>query len=189
MAATGSFPQLETERLVLRVLTRDDVDAMLPHCSSDEVARYGDYEPARSVEDVAGIVDWGQKLLRDNTGVLWGIFRRDDGSFLGQVNYVTMKDDNSTGSAHRAESGYAVTPVHWGSGYVPEALRSVVPYVFGTGTINRVEALVHSKNLRSLRLLEKLGFRKEGVLQEYVLWKGELWDMVLYSLLKSDGVM
>ena len=58
MDTTGAFPRLETERLLLRMLTRDDVDAMLPHFTHEEVTRYADYEPARSAEDVAGIVDW-----------------------------------------------------------------------------------------------------------------------------------
>jgi ribosomal-protein-alanine N-acetyltransferase len=189
METTGAFPQLETERLVLRMLTRDDAETIFPHFSTDEVARYIDYEPAKSVEDVEGIIDWGQNLIKNNAGVLWGIFKREDGSFLGQVNYVIRKDANWTGDAHRAELGYELTPVYWGNGYVSEALRSVVPHVFSTSTINRVEALVHSQNQRSLRVLERLGFRKEGVLREYVLWHGELWDMVLYSMLKSDRVL
>ena len=189
MDTAGAFPQLETERLVLRMLIRDDVDTIFPHFSSDEVARYIDFEPARNVEDMTGIINWGQNLLKNNAGVLWGIFKKEDGSFLGQVNYVIRKDSNLTGNAHRAELGYELSPVYWGNGYISEALRSVIPYVFGTKRINRVEALVHSRNQRSQRVLARLGFRKEGVLREYVLWHGEFWDMVLYSLLKSDGVL
>ena len=59
-------------------------------------------------------------------------------------------------------------------------------YVFNEIGINRIEAIFHPQNKRAHATLEKLGFLKECVLREYVLYKNNYWDMVLFSLLKKD---
>jgi len=186
MSTTREFPQLETERLVLRELTSADAEVISPNFADEEVVRYIDAKPVASINDVAGIIDWGASLLNSQTGNLWGIFRKEDGSFLGQVNYVVRPDNNFTGTMHRAEIGYNLAPHYWGNGYMSEAIRCVLDFVFSSTELNRIEATVHTENNRSLNVLIRLGFYKEGILREYVQWGGGYWDMVLFSMLKTD---
>ncbi|UCH42776.1 MAG: GNAT family N-acetyltransferase [Dehalococcoidales bacterium] len=98
MGETKEFPRLETDRLILRELTLDDADVIFPHFANEEVARYIDAKPAASIKDVTDIVNWGTNLLNNHTGTLWGIFRKEDGQFLEQVNYVVRPDNNFTGT-------------------------------------------------------------------------------------------
>ena len=180
------FPQLETDRLVLGELTHDDIDVVLKHFANEEVARYQDAHPTKNTEEARQIIDWGKNLVKSKMGALWGIFRREDDSFLGQVNCVFRADNNFTMNVHRAEIGYDLTPQYWGKGYMSEAVASVIPYIFSSTPIDRMEATIHPENIRSHNVVERAGFQKEGVLRRYVLWEGEHWDMVLYSLLKQE---
>lgn len=186
MNEARGFPRLDTERLVLRELTLDDADVVFPHFADEEVVRYEDAKPAANIKDVIEIIEWGRNLASNKTGVLWGIFRKGDGAFLGQVNYVVRSDNNFIGSKHRAEIGYDLTPPYWGNGYMSEAINCAIEFIFDSTQINRIEATVHAQNKRSLDVLSRLGFRREGILREYVQWEGEYWDMALLAMLRRD---
>ena len=186
MNKTIEFPELETKRLVLRELTDEDIPVVFAHFSSEEVARYQDAHPTKNTEEAKEIIDWGRNLLERRMGVLWGVFRREDGFFLGQVNCVFRIDDNFTMNVHRTEIGFDLTPQYWGKGYMSEAIDGVIPYIFTHTPIDRIEAVIHPENVRSHSVVQRAGFRKEGLLRHYVLWEGEHWDMVLFSLLKRD---
>jgi ribosomal-protein-alanine N-acetyltransferase len=188
MGEAGEFPQLDTDRLVLRELGLHDAVIVLPHFANEEVVRYEDAEPAASIKDATEIIEWGRNLASNKTGALWGIFRKGDGAFLGQINYVARRDNNFTGATHRAEIGFDLTPQYWGNGYASEAITRVTGFIFSCTGIGRIEAIVHVENSRCLRVLERLGFRREGVMHEYVVWRGEPWDMALLAMLKRDWV-
>ena len=188
MSEAREFPQLDTERLVLRELTLDDVNVIFPHFANEKVVRYEDSKPAVNVKDVTDIVEWGRNIASSKTGILWGMFRKSDGSFLGQINYVARPDNNFIGTTHRAEIGYDLTPHYWGTGYISEAIICVIEFIFNSTEINRIEAIVHTENSRSLNVLTRLGFHREGILREYVKWEDEYWDMALLTMLKRDWV-
>ena len=180
------FPQLKTDRLSLRMLTYDDVDTVFPHFSNEEITRYQDNHPVKTVEEVKEIIDWGKGLFEHDMGILWGIFGKESGSFLGEVNYVVRPYNNFTRNIHRAEIGYDLSPQYWGKGYMAETLRSVILYMFNSTAIDRIEATIMPENTRSHNVVLRAGFQKEGVLRQYVLWEGKYWDFVLYSLLKNE---
>lgn len=186
MSEARESPQLDTDRLVLRELILDDVGVIFSHFADKEVVRYEDSKPAANVEDVTEIIEWGRNLANNKAGILWGIFRKQDGAFLGQINYVVRSDNNFIGTKHRAEIGYDLTPHYWGKGYISEAIRRVIEFIFNCTEINRIEAIVHTENSRSLNVLARLGFHREGILREYVRWEGEYWDMALLTMLKRD---
>jgi len=117
MNNTNKFPQLETDRLILRELTYEDIPVVFTHFSNEEIARYQDALPAKNTEEAKEIIDWGKNLVKQKTGALWGIFLKDEGDFLGQVNCVFRSDNNFTMQVHRAELGYDLTPPYWGKGY------------------------------------------------------------------------
>lgn len=110
MSEARESPQLETDRLILKELTLSDADVYFPHFANKEVVRYEDSKPAANIRNVTEIINWGANLINNKAGTLWGIFRREDGSFLGQVNFVVRPDNNFTGTVHRAEIGYDLTP-------------------------------------------------------------------------------
>jgi RimJ/RimL family protein N-acetyltransferase len=108
----------------------------------------------------------------------WGIERREGGGLIGTA--TLWRWDMAHG---RAELGYALGREAWGCGYMVEALVALLGRAFGEWGVRRLEADTDPRNRRSLRLLERLGFRREGYMRERFLVGGELQDSVVLGLL------
>jgi RimJ/RimL family protein N-acetyltransferase len=109
------------------------------------------------------------------------IERIADGDFVGMCLLFHFEPPS-----RRAEIGYTIARGHWARGYATEAVRGLVEYAFGTLDLNRVEADIDPRNAASARLLERVGFRREGHLRERWIVKGEVSDTIFYGLLKSE---
>ena len=119
---------------------------------------------------------------KEDTGLRWGITLKDDGSIVGSCGFYKWEKD-----PHRkAEMGYDLAPAYWGRGIMREALQAIIQYGFDEMNLNRITVLVISYNDRSLRLVDRLGFVKEGVMRESAYFDGRFIDDVLLSLLKRD---
>jgi RimJ/RimL family protein N-acetyltransferase len=86
----------------------------------------------------------------------------------------------------RAEIGYVLARKYWGAGYMLEAMRAFVAFAFDRLGVRRLEATVDPRNAASARVVERLGFVKEGLLRERSVMKGEITDSSLYGLLRAD---
>jgi ribosomal-protein-alanine N-acetyltransferase len=86
----------------------------------------------------------------------------------------------------RAEIGYAMKPEYWGNGYMYEALAKVINFGFNEFCLHSIEANVNPANASSIKLLEKLGFKKEAYFREDYLYNGKFLDTAIYSLLETD---
>ena len=86
----------------------------------------------------------------------------------------------------RAEIGYILDSRAWGQGYMHEALSALLGYAFTELNLNRVEADSDSRNDRSARLLDRLGFTKEGLFRERCIVDGEVSDSAMYGLLRRE---
>lgn len=85
------------------------------------------------------------------------------------------------------EIGFAIIPTERNKGYGTEAVQTIVDYLFLTRDIVRVQAVVHTENIASQKVLEKVGFKREGKLRK-ALWdaSGKWADGYIYSILKND---
>uniref|UniRef100_A0A0E0KH51 N-acetyltransferase domain-containing protein n=1 Tax=Oryza punctata TaxID=4537 RepID=A0A0E0KH51_ORYPU len=108
----------------------------------------------------------------------------DGGRPVGQVSVWPYADEGG----HRANLGYALAHGLWGRGIATAAITVVVARVFDElPGLERLEAVTDVENARSQRVLEKAGFKKEGVLRRYIVRRsGEAMDAVIYSFLASD---
>jgi ribosomal-protein-alanine N-acetyltransferase len=88
--------------------------------------------------------------------------------------------------AQAASLGYWIGRPHTGRGYMTDAGRAVVPYVFGTLGLHRLEAACLPHNLASARVLAKIGFKREGTARRYLKINGVWQDHDLYALLQDD---
>ena len=105
-----------------------------------------------------------------------------DGEVVGHV--AVFRKDN----VHRltGELGYYIAEPYWGKGLMTEAVRQVAAYVFERTDIIRIFAEPYALNDASGRVLEKAGFQLEGTLRQNAVKQGQVVDMKLYALLKSD---
>ena len=177
----SSLPVLETGRLTLRPLRMRDAADIYAYASDPEVARYVLWEPHTSLAETRSYIRCMRGLYRRGLPSSWAVALRDSGRVIGTVGLMWYSDQNRS-----AEVGYSFARKDWNRGYATEALRAVLASVFASLPVNRVEAQHDVRNPASGRVMEKCGMKKEGILRQRILNKGEYVDVALWSLLRSD---
>ena len=176
-----TYPDLRTERLLLRRLRRTDRHDLYAYGQQPEVTRYLLWDAYRSLEDVDQFLTATLQHYQLGEPASWGLEELATGVVVGTLSYVDFQPRH-----RRVEIGYALAPACWGRGYMPEAIGRLLSYSFENLELNRVEARVISENAPSARVLTKCGFRSEGVLREHLLSRGAYHDVEVYSLLASE---
>ena len=172
---------IETDRLKLRPLTMSDTRDIFEIFSDKQVMKYYDLLPFESFERAKEQVEFFIKGFEQKTMLRWGIELKDGGKLIGTCGFFAFNED-----ALKAELGYELNSSYHGKGLMSEALDAVLGFIFRESGINRVEAFVEPKNTASQKLLEKLGFTKEGTLRSYERCRGDLIDVTIFGLLRSD---
>lgn len=146
------------------------------------MAQHLDFPTLRRREEAEEIVAWCETIWQEERGLRWGVTRRGDRTVIGTCGF-----HNWVHGDHRADVGYDLLPAYWGQGLMREALTAVLRHGFQVMELHRIQAMVDPRNNRSQRLLERLGFTREGVLREWRFYKGEFWDEICYALLEQDA--
>lgn len=175
------FPRLETDRLVLREMTPTDKEDIFCNFTDENVTKYFFTKPFTSIEQAEKLINEIKDLFEQEKGVQWGITLKEDNTVIGTCGYESWTHKN-----FRGEIGYDLRQSHWGKGIMSEALKAVIQYGFEEMDLNRIEATTRSDNPRSITMLSRLGFQKEGVIREAVYWEGEFYDQLLFSLLRRE---
>lgn len=178
------FPVMETDRLVLRKPSMRDVEWYYEYFSRPEIV-WGGGEPgprnmkAAREEFRKYLVD----LYRERRGFRWVITLKDEGRPIGTLGYYKWLPSAS----YQAEMGYDLAKEHWGKGIMSEAMTAVIDFGFERMGLNRIEVYVMPRNKRSIRMIRRLGFKREGVLRErYFDEFGNFTDDILFSMLRRD---
>jgi len=171
----------ETERLRLRQLTLDDAEFVFKHFSDLQVTRYlYDEPPLGSMYAALALIEFFEDP-QDKNRMRWGLERKEDRRLIGTCGFHRWEK-----AYFRAEMGYDLAPDCWGQGYMSEALRAIVNCAFKCMHLNRIDALVYTANEPSLHILQRLGFKQEGVLRDYFYQDGKFYDHALLSLLRRE---
>src|SRR5579871_420413 len=169
---------LQTERLNLRPLNPGDARAVHLMMSDAEVMAYWD---VGKVEDPAVTGDIVQRQLNEmeaERGFFWAMEGNGDHMFVGVCDISEIDRRHA-----RAEVGFMVGRRNWGEGYTFEAMHAVISHAAIVLRLRKLEARTHIGNVHSVRLLERLGFRREGLMRGYVDRDGERRDCLLFGLL------
>jgi ribosomal-protein-alanine N-acetyltransferase len=172
---------LRTERLVLRPLAALDAGAVFALFSDPEVMRYWSCAPWTGIAQADHHIASAAEGLASGGMLRLGVELAATGDLVGQISMHHFDQQN-----RRCDVGYALARAHWGRGYLGEALGAVLEHGFGALALNRVEADVDPRNAGSTRLLERMGFEREGLLRERWIVAGEMCDTAFYGLLKRD---
>lgn len=182
--SSAAFPTLQTERLRLRELLPADAPALFAIHGNAEAMRWFGSDPLQNLAQAEHLVQTFASWRRlPNPGTRWGLERLSDGVLVGSCGLF-----NWNRAWRRCVLGYELAPAAQGRGLMVEALRAVLDWGFapeGMG-LNRVEAMIHPANVPSLRLVEGLGFRREGLLREVAFWGGRHEDLELHALLARE---
>jgi ribosomal-protein-alanine N-acetyltransferase len=173
------IPTLETERLILREIKKEDAQEIFACFSNNDVTRFYGQETLESIEQAESFVDFFSKNYAEKRGIRWGIERKETKGIIGTIGFNAWLPKHK-----RAEIGYEIHPEHWRNGYTMEALSKVISYAFQELDLTRIGAVVFTENEASNKLLTKAGFQKEGVLRDYMYQNGNAHDTYVYSFLR-----
>jgi ribosomal-protein-alanine N-acetyltransferase len=174
------FPNLETERLLLRRVNKDDVDEIFALRSDEKIMKYIPRPLAKNLEDALEHIATIDAKIDQNEGINWGITLKNSSKIIGIIGHYRIQTDN-----YRAEVGYILNPDYHNCGYISEAVKRVVSYGFNEMQLHSIEAVIDPNNAASEKVLQKCGFSKEAHFIENQFYNGRFLDTVIYSLLNK----
>jgi ribosomal-protein-alanine N-acetyltransferase len=174
-------PTLRTARLRLRPLRDGDAAALLAIFSDPRVMRYWSTPPWAGLEQAQAFIERSRDAMLTGDALRLGIERQGDTALIGQCTLFDI-----VAPSRRAEIGFSMAAEAWGHGFMHEALSALLEHGFGALNLHRIEADIDPRNAASARCLERLGFRREGLLRERWIVVGEVSDSALYGLLARE---
>lgn len=181
MNKTGT-QKIETERLILRRFVIEDADDMFNGwCNDPEVSKYLTWPPHGSVEVTKSLLNAWIPEYEKGDYFNWVMEFKETGKIIGNISVVLVREDIG-----EALIGYCMSRKYWGNGYMPEALKAVIDYLFDVADMNRVCATHDVNNPKSGRVMQKAGMKYEGTLRQAGLNMKGICDSVCYSVIRSD---
>jgi ribosomal-protein-alanine N-acetyltransferase len=124
-----------------------------------------------------------QKETRQDTAYAFFVYRKADDQLLGGCTLSNVR----RGVTQACALGYWIGQRFARQGFMFDAVRALIPFVFSTLGLHRIEAACLPSNTASQNLLTKAGFRQEGLARKYLQINGEWRDHVLFALLEDEA--
>jgi RimJ/RimL family protein N-acetyltransferase len=169
--------RFETARLLVRPFEPGDLAAAHAMRSSEGVVRWLYQDPATEAESRARLERRIHATRFARTGDAIGLAVVHDGTLVGDVSLFLASAEHRQG-----EMGFLFDPAYQGRGYATEAAGALLELAFGTFGLHRVVGRAEARNVASVRVMEKLGMRREAHLVENELVKGEWQSEVVYAV-------
>ncbi|WP_431208060.1 GNAT family N-acetyltransferase [Burkholderia cepacia] len=165
--------------LSLRQLERADLDAWYAYLSMPDVFRHTSWN-LRSPDDLLPLFDTIESTDPDSIRRL-AVIDDASGALAGTIGLHTVSTVNRS-----AEIAYDLAPSHWGRGVASALCAAVTAWAFADGGFMRVQGVVLTSNAGSARVLQKCGYRYEGLLRAYRMVRGTPGDFAMYARLATD---
>lgn len=175
------LPVLESPRVRLRAYTDADVVEVYELYADREAVRFGYAPPMADLADARRVIEDTLTLARQRTLYHFGVSDRESDRVIGHATLFKWDEEQ-----RRAEVGYSIRRDRWGQGLATEAVATLIAFAFDRLDIRRLEADAEPRNTASMRVLEKLGFVREGYMRERWEIAGEVQDAVVYGLLRRE---
>ena len=172
-------PSITTERLRLRPVTETDIDFVFKLFSRTETNLYSEYPDIKSLKEAEEMY---VRYMKPGSDTHFRVIielnsTTESIGTIGFYNYIT--------DYRRVEMGYDLLKEYWGQGYMSEAVQAIIKYGFEELGLVRIEATVDPENIRSIKVLERNGFKHEGTLRKRYYYSGKWRDELFYGLLKE----
>ena len=175
------MPRLDTERLILRRITLDDVDDMYEYAKNSSLTKYLTWSPHPDKAHTFEYVSYLQTRYKSGEFFDWAVTLRDSGKMIGTCGFTRFDFQHNFG-----EIGYVINSDYHGIGIATEAVGEVVKFGFDKLLLNRIECKFIIDNVASRRVMEKSGMTFEGVHRQGMLIKGVYRDIGVCSILRSE---
>jgi len=175
------FPELETERLLLRRVTKNDVNEIFLLRSNPDTMKYIPRPLVKNIEQAREHLAMIDTKIENNEAINWAITLKNDPKMIGIIGHYRIQHGN-----FRCEIGYMLLPEYNGRGIISEAVNKVTDYGFNTLEMHSIEGVIDPANAASEKVLQKNGYVKEAHLLENIYHDGQFLDTVIYSLLRRN---
>lgn len=170
----------------LRPLTSNDAEGLLGLRvkNRDFLNQWEPVKPARyfTLSEQRRELEYGEQMQREDRRYVFGVFMTEDDVLVGRISV----DNVVRGAWQNATMGYFIDREHNGRGLGTEAVTAAVRFAFEEAQLHRVQAGVMPRNAASIRVLEKVGFRYEGMAARYLNINGIWEDHHLYAVTVED---
>ncbi len=174
--------RIETERLILRPLTMDDVSPAFRNFESDErVTEYLRWQAYKNIEGVKEIFSQWVGEYENKAFYQWAIELKELGEPIGCISVVDQ--DEKTDKVH---IGYCLGVNWWHQGITSEAFKAIIPFLFDEVKANRIEAQHDPNNPHSGNVMKKCGLKYEGTMRQADWSNKGIVDAAMYALLRED---
>ncbi|KVO06381.1 GCN5 family acetyltransferase [Burkholderia ubonensis] len=173
-------PRSPCPGLSLRPLVRPDLDAWYAYLSNPDVVLHTSWN-LRSRDDLLPLFDGFESPDPESIRRLAIVDDNAGGALVGTIGLHTVSDVNRS-----AEIAYDLAPSHWGRGIASAACSAVTEWAFAEYGFVRIQGVVLATNARSARVLQKCGFRYEGLLRAYRMVRGTPGDFAMYARVATD---
>jgi aminoglycoside 6'-N-acetyltransferase len=174
---------LETKRLILRPFQASDCDPFVTYRNDPLVAQYQGWDTPYSLAQASQFVEaMGQS--RPGVPGEWYQFALElkaSGAMIGDCAFYLLAEDT-----RQAEIGFTLARPYQGQGYGTESVTRLLAYLFETFALHRVQANCDVENIASMKLMERLGMRREAHFVENVWYKGRWSSEYWYGLLRCE---
>ena len=164
------FPNLITERLILRQVKIQDENEVFALRSDKRVNQFLDRPKPQIVDDARGFIEKINDQITKNEGIYWAITLKNNSKLIGTICYWNISKEHS-----RAEIGYELHPDFQGKGIMQEVIIKVIDYGFETMKLKSIDADLDPNNIKSINLLQKNGF----------VYNRRSKDTVVYTLVRD----
>ncbi|MCD2348277.1 GNAT family N-acetyltransferase [Clostridium guangxiense] len=179
------FPHIAAEEITLRKIVDSDLDSLFEIYSNEKLFKYTPIALKKNKSTVANMIGHFQRDFGKRKCIFLGICLNSDPNNIIGIAEMFDYDRN----VNMITIGYRLNDSFWGKGIAVKTVKAMTDYLFNNIGINRIQAFVMPENIKSQRVLEKNGFKKEGIIRQGYVWKGQgVIDLIEYSLLKSDSL-
>ena len=170
---------IETERLILRKWQLEDLDDFYEYARNPNVGPMAGWEPHSSKEVSLKILE---SFIEKEE--VWAIVLKENKKVIGSLG---IHPDNNRGKYYAKTIGFVLSEDYWGKGYMVEAVKRIIKYVFEEMNVDILTAFHYPHNIRSKRVIEKCGFKYEVTIEQgSKIYDGQVFDSICHSIMKSD---
>lgn len=172
------YKELETDRLLLRKITEQDLNDIFEYASDNEATQYMPWDTHKSLADTKQFYNIVMDSYKELNSLEYVFVLKETGKVIGSGGSISLPL-----YPHCVEIGYIINKKYWGQGLVPEAMTVIINYLFNELNVHKIEAKHLGGNPNSGKVMQKLGMSYEGrrIDSNYV--KGKYHDSVEYGII------
>ncbi len=175
------FPKFNLQEVILREINPiEDAEQFLAYMNDPNVAPFlADCDRPKTVNDAINELTYWYNLFKHRRSIYWAIAENNTNYIIGTVGFNQYSDTH-----RKVEISYDLDYNYWSKGIMTRALEKIIEFAFDKMNVIRIQATVAYHNDRSIRVLERLGFTREGIMKNFCILEGKPIDYYMYAKLK-----